>query len=274
MVVWLGQSDNLATLGGKSAQLSRLFPRYPIPSGFCLPTDVFEEWVAQGSPGQLPAPWQAAVADAYQKLSDAVQLAPLPVAVRSSAVDEDGQRASFAGQYESFLNICGVEALFTAILACWHSAFAERVQHYRRGAQTPLAVLVQQLVPADMAMVAFSRHPVTRSPEVVINAVWGLGQGLVDGSVTPDTYVVSPDQTLVQRTIGAKETMVVRFAAGIKQVPTPRLMRGQAVLSEAQIQEVAQLTRRLEGEMGWPVDVEAAYWQNRLYLLQCRPITA
>jgi pyruvate,water dikinase len=125
-----------------------------------------------------------------------------------------------------------------------------------------------------MAMVAFSRHPVTQSPEVVINAVWGLGQGLVDGSVTPDTYVVSPDQTLVQRTIGAKETMVVRFAAGIKQVPTPRLMRGQAVLSEAQIQEVTQLTRRLEREMGWPVDVEAAYWQNRLYLLQCRPITA
>lgn len=274
MVVWLGQSDDIRLFGGKSAQLSRLFTRYPIPPGFCLSVAAFEEWVALSCPDYLPSVWQTAIGEAYQQLAETMQLDQPPVAVRSSAVDEDGQTASFAGQYESYLNVMGVEALATAVLACWHSAFAERVKVYRQGGHAPLAVLVQLMVPADMALVAFSRNPINQQAEVVINATWGLGQSLVDGSTTPDTYIVRPsDQALLQRQIGAKPTMTVRLPTGVKQVPTPRPMQRLAVLAEPQIKEVAQLAVQLESDMGWPIDLEAAYYQNKLYLLQCRPIT-
>lgn len=275
MVVWLGQSDDIKIFGGKSAQLSRLCTRYPVPPGFCISVAAFEQWVAQGHPDHLPTFWQTAVDQAYQHLAATLQLDQPPVAVRSSAVDEDGQSASFAGQYESYLNVVGMEALATAILACWHSAFAERVKVYRQGAPAPLAVLVQLMVPADMALVAFSRNPINQQAEVVINATWGLGQSLVDGSTTPDTYVVRPsDQALLQRQIGAKPNMTVRLPTGVKQVPTPRPMQRMAVLSEPQVKEVAHLAIQLESDMGWPIDLEAAYYQNKLYLLQCRPITA
>lgn len=123
-------------------------------------------------------------------------------------------------------------------------------------------------------MVVFSRHPVTRQPDVVINATWGLGQSLVDGSTTPDTYVVRrSDGTVLERTVGAKVMMTTLLSSGVRQTPTPRPMRSQAVLNTAQIQEVTRLTVQLEAEMGWPVDMEAAYRHDQLYLLQCRPIT-
>jgi len=279
MIVWLGQPAAVATIGAKSAHLSRLAHHYPVPHGFALPVTAFTQWVADGMSAHLPSAWQATVATAYQQLAVQTATADLPVAVRSSAVDEDGQHASFAGQYESYLNVRGGTALEAAIIACWQSAFGERVQRYRQqGAAAPtaqpLAVLVQQMVPADLALVAFSRHPVTQQPEVVINATWGLGQSIVDGSTTPDTYVVRrSDGAVVAQTIGAKTSMTILQAAGVKQMPTPRPMRSQAVLNATQIQEVMRLTLQLEADMGWPVDIEAAYHYQKLHLLQCRPIT-
>lgn len=279
MVIWLGQPAAIAVVGAKSAHLSRLSQRYLVPQGFCLPVAAFTQWVADGSADHLPAAWQRPVEEAYQQLAALTQTANPSVAVRSSAVDEDGQNASFAGQYESFLNVSGLEAVGQTVVACWRSAFAERVLAYwqnalKSTASRHLAVLVQRMVPADMAMVAFSRHPITRQPDVVINATWGLGQSLVDGSTTPDTYVVRrSDGVVLERTVGSKAIMTVPLATGVKQTPTPRPMRSQAVLNAAQIQEVTRLTVQLEAEMGWPVDIEAVYRHDHLYLLQCRPIT-
>lgn len=131
------------------------------------------------------------------------------------------------------------------------------------------------MVQADVALVSFSRHPVTRQPDVVINATWGLGQSLVDGSTTPDMYVIRrSDGAVLERMIGDKAVMTIPTAMSVKQTPTPRLMRNQAVLSTPQIQEVTRLTVQLETEMGWPVDIEVAYRHDQLHLLQCRPITA
>jgi pyruvate,water dikinase len=279
MVTWLGQPAAVATVGAKCAHLSRLAQHYPVPEGFCLPVAAFTQWVSDGCPAHLPAVWQRPVAEAYGQLGGLAHAAEPPVAVRSSAVDEDSQNASFAGQYETHLNVSGIDAVGKAIVACWQSAFAERVAVYRRNAPAtlahpPLAVLVQRLVPADLALVVFSHHPVTHQPDVVINATWGLGQSLVDGSTTPDMYVVRrADGALLERTVGAKATMTILWATGVKQMPTPRPMRSQAVLSTTQIQEVTRLTVQLEAEMGWAVDIEAAYQRERLYLLQCRPIT-
>jgi phosphoenolpyruvate synthase/pyruvate phosphate dikinase len=210
------------------------------------------------------------------------------VAVRSSAVDEDGADTSFAGQHDTYLNIVGAEAVCEAVLRCWASAKAPRVLEYRRQHGLPvdgarIAVLVQQLILADVAGVVFSANPMTgRLGEVVINASLGLGESVVGGSVTPDTYVVSTESSPVdtpgawevrQRGLAEKRRMTVAVAGGTREVDVPRLLWSRPSLQDAQIVEMARLAHDLERAMGWPVDLECAYRNDVLYLLQCRPIT-
>jgi phosphoenolpyruvate synthase/pyruvate phosphate dikinase len=202
------------------------------------------------------------------------------VAVRSSAVDEDGDVASFAGQHETYLNIAGVDAIVAAVRRCWKSALTPRALAYRRerGLATDrvgLAVLIQQLVAADVAAVLFSANPLTGArDEIVINASWGLGESIVGGTVTPDTYVArKAGGALLSRTLAEKRRMTVAVRGGTREVDVPRLLQAQPTLSDAQVAELAALAGSLEQGMGWPVDVECAYASGTLYLLQCRPIT-
>jgi phosphoenolpyruvate synthase/pyruvate phosphate dikinase len=138
------------------------------------------------------------------------------VAVRSSAVDEDDVTHSFAGQYETYLNISGIHAVAEAVVRCWTSvrtarALAYRQRHGSSVAGARLAVLVQQLAPAAASAVVFSANPVTGSDdEVMINASWGMGESLVSGTVTPDTYIVrKSDLAIGFRDIAAKRRMTV-----------------------------------------------------------------
>ena len=133
-----------------------------------------------------------------------------------------------------------------------------------------------QMVLADIAGVAFSANPVNKNrDEVVINTNWGLGESVVCGTVSPDTYVVSKsDLQVLEREIAEKEKMTVAHPAeGTREVDVPRFMRGESTLDDAKVIEIAQLARVLEEQMGWPVDIECAYHGETLYLLQCRPIT-
>ena len=118
-------------------------------------------------------------------------------------------------------------------------------------------------------------HPVTgQRDEVVINANWGLGESIVSGLVTPDTYVVrKTDWTLTTQTIAEKQSMTVLGPAGVQQVKVPGLLRKQVSLTTAQASAIAQLATQLEAELRWPVDIEGAYQGDKLYLLQCRPIS-
>jgi len=202
------------------------------------------------------------------------------VAVRSSAVDEDGATRSFAGQYETYLNIVGVDAVAEAVVQCWASVRTARALAYRQeqglsGAGVRLAVLVQQLVPADAAAVVFSTNPVTgRRDEVVINAGWGLGESIVSGTVTPDTYVIrKADLAVVSRAIAEKCCMTVLAPTGTHEVPVPQKHQRAPSVDDSQVIELARLSLALESAMGWPVDIECAYRGRDLYLLQCRPIT-
>jgi pyruvate,water dikinase len=202
------------------------------------------------------------------------------VAVRSSAVDEDGATRSFAGQYETYLNIVGIDAVAEAVVRCWASGHTARALAYRRGQDLAVAamcpaVLVQQLVPADTAAVVFSANPVTGSRnEVVINAGWGLGESIVSGSVTPDTYVIrKADLAVVSRAIAEKRRMTVLAPTGTQEVPVPHQQQKAPSLDDGQVVELARLSMALESAMGWPVDIECAYRGRDLYLLQCRPIT-
>jgi pyruvate,water dikinase len=195
-------------------------------------------------------------------------------------VDEDGAAASFAGQHETYLNIVGAEAIIEAVSRCWESARSERAVEYRRkqglSVERPqLAVLVQQLVAADVAAVAFSANPITGSrDEVMINASWGLGESIVGGTVTPDTFIVrKSDLAILQRLIADKQQMTVSAPGGTREVAVPRFLRQATCLTDEQVVEIARLALTLEATLEHPVDVECAYAGGELYLLQCRPIT-
>jgi len=178
------------------------------------------------------------------------------------------------------LNLVGVDAVLGAITRCWASGRNERALSYRKqqGLDTEevrLAVLVQQLVAADTSAVIFSANPISGNRnEAVVTASWGLGESVVSGTVTPDTWVVrKADLAVKEERIGAKERMTVAVAGGTREVTVPRLLRERASLSGAQISELARLAIGLEEKIGQPVDIETAYAGEELFLLQCRPIT-
>lgn len=283
-ILWLGEPacHDRTVVGGKAANLSRLAATHRVPPGFCLAAPVFDRARADGSePSALPPAVRDELAVAYGELAGRCSVSAPGVAVRSSAVDEDGAGASFAGQHESYLNVVGPDAVAGAALRCWESACTWRALEYRRRQdlipeRVRLAVLVQQLVAADVSAVVFSANPVNGSREaVVIEAGWGLGESIVGGTVTPDTYVVrKEDLAVVSRSTAEKRRMTVPVRGGTREVETPRFLRTRPALDEEQAVEMARLSLDLEREMGFPVDVECAYEDGRLYLLQCRPVTA
>jgi len=282
-IVWLGQGacGACALIGGKGAGLCHLAANYRVPPVFCVTAAAYTRLAAEvdTARGQLPDPLYAQLEQAYrQMLADNAGVAPR-VAVRSSAVDEDGLTASFAGQHQTFLNVVGVDAVAQAVAHCWASARSAHALVYRRRQGLPLdtrmAVLIQQFVVADVAAVVFTANPVTGSrDEMVINASWGLGESIASGVVTPDTFVVrKADLGVIRCAVGCKERMTVPAPTGTRTIPVPRLMRRQPSLSEDHLLAVAGLGLTLEQWMGRPVDVECAYSGQTLYLLQCRPIT-
>ena len=209
-----------------------------------------------------------------------LELPKLSVAVRSSAVDEDSGAASFAGQHDTYLNVVGDEAVADAVARCWASISNPHALEYRRQRGLPvdslrIAVLVQQMIPADVSAVVFGVNPVTGSrDEVTINASWGLGESVVGGTVTPDSYVVRKgDLTVASREIAQKRRMTVQVSVGTQEVDVPRFLQTRPSITDDQAVEMARLTVGLESTMGWPVDIECAYHAGQLYLLQCRPVT-
>ena len=274
-LLWLGdpKSFDSALVGGKAANLSRLARMYHrVPDGFSLPVKVIDEV----HPLDLRNEITAAISD----LMNCHSLDDFIAAVRSSAVDEDGASASFAGQHETYLNIVGADAIIQAVTRCWESARSEHALDYRRQqglsvGRPQIAVLVQQLVPADVAAVVFSANPITGNrDEVMINASWGLGESIVGGTVTPDTFIVrKSDLEITQRMIADKQRMTVSASGGTHEVDVPRFLRNTTSLNDEQAIEMAKLALTLEVTMEHPVDVECAYAGGELYLLQCRPIT-
>jgi pyruvate,water dikinase len=274
-LLWLGdpKSFDAALVGGKAANLSRLARLYyRVPDGFSLPVTVMDE----AHPLDLRDEILCAISD----LMACHRLSEFSAAVRSSAVDEDGITASFAGQHETYLNIVGADAIIQAVTRCWESAHSERALEYRRKQglsieHVQIAVLVQQLVASDVSAVVFSANPITGNrDEIVINASWGLGESIVGGTVTPDTFILrKSDLAVVQRVISDKQRMTVSAPEGTHEVGVPRFLRNTTSLNDEQCIEMAKLTLTLEATMELPVDVECAYAGGELYLLQCRPIT-
>jgi len=211
-----------------------------------------------------------------------------PVAVRSSATAEDLPDASFAGQQDTYLNIQGVEAVLDAVRRCWASLWTARAIGYRaRQGIDPdavsLAVVVQALVPAEIAGIMFTANPLNgRRDQAVINAAWGLGEAIVGGLVTPDTYTVDRGTgQVIAREIADKQVMTVRTETGTEEQSVPAARCTVQVLNDAQIADLARLGAQIEALYGAPQDIEWAFTPSpaptgsgELLFLQSRPITA
>jgi pyruvate,water dikinase len=254
-----------ARFGGKAAQLATAAQAgLPVPRGFALATTLVEA-AAAGAPAAL-----ATLARLARALDGAL-------AVRSSAPDEDGAVASFAGQHLTRLGVRGAE-LPTAVRAVWQSARAESALAYRRraGRHAPprMAVVVQTLVDADVAGVLFTRNPLDGSDERVIEAAFGLGELVVSGRVTPDLYRLGRDGRVRTRQAGDKELALRCAEAGVVEEPLPPAQSRALCLDDAHLAALDGLARACEALFGGTQDLEWAFARERLWLLQRRPITS
>jgi rifampicin phosphotransferase len=244
--------------GGKAANLARLMAAgFPVPDGVVVTAEAYAAH-ATVSAGDWKAAGESILAmDLSPRVSTelASALAPfgdVPLAVRSSGIAEDLAGASFAGQYESFLGVRSHDAVVDAVRRCWASAFKQHATTYREGkniSAQPMAVLIQPMIEAEAAGVAFTANPVSGDrTETVVSAVRGLGDRLVSGEVTPDEWTVREGSALCR-------------------------IAPERAIDEHMVLAVAELARRAEAHFEAPQDIEWAISGGKLYLLQARPIT-
>ncbi len=204
------------------------------------------------------------------------------VAVRSSANAEDLPGLSFAGQQETYLNVYGADAVVQAVQRCWASLWTPQAISYRHQngidqASVAMAVVVQAMVPSEVSGILFTANPATgERGEMVVNASFGLGEAVVGGQVTPDTITVDRVTLAAKETlIGAKEQQIVADAGqGVATVAVAEEQRAQASLDEAMLRELASTALAVEGVYdGAPQDIEWAFANGALHILQSRPIT-
>ncbi len=204
------------------------------------------------------------------------------VAVRSSATAEDLPNASFAGQQETFLNVKGSENVVNAVKNCWASLFTARAIFYRVQNNFPhekvlIAVIVQKMIDSEKSGVAFSIHPATGNKnEIVIEAGWGLGEYIVKGVVNPDNYIVDKNTfTIKNKIVRKQEKMLTRDPLTGKniEVDIPEQKQEKQVLDDEQIITLAKIVKKIEDHYNYPQDIEWASENNRLYIVQARPVT-
>ena len=267
--------EDPALVGSKTATLARLYHLLPgaIPPGVAVPAQHSDLFMHVTGDNYTEASQVLLAA-----LGERDQTTMRRYAVRSSALDEDSASHSFAGQYETALGLVTVHDIIEAIGACVRSATSPRVAAYRHAAaRTPggtLSVLIQEMVPADRAGVAFTANPLNGEREVVINAAFGLGDLLVGGKITPDEFIVDSSGRVSKRTIGSKQMMSILTHNGIIHAPVPEALQMTSCLSDDRIRSIVMAARRCEEVLGYPVDMEWALSDKRLFVLQARPITA
>jgi pyruvate,water dikinase len=277
-----------AIAGGKGASLGRLSRAgLPVPPGFVITAAAFETFLEASDTarriaslmGSLDVDDSTAVAAAAAEIRRLIAEAPVPdtiraairqaytrlpaeepVAVRSSAVAEDGEAASFAGQQESYLNVAGAENVLDRIRDCWASFFSPRALFYRARkavlSDSRMAVVVQTMVQADTSGVLFTVDPIRqRRDRMIVEAGPGLGEAIVSGETTPDHYVISRSDGSVLDRVLADE------------------MRG-GVLGDEDLARLCDLGLRVESVFGRPQDIEWCTRHGEVFLLQSRPITA
>ncbi len=299
--------------GGKGANLGEMTRAgFPIPGGFIVTSNAYFDFIRANHlesamsavldgldvndsnlldsasrkiesmivKGEISEEIRKEIVEAYERLCS-LERETVATAVRSSATAEDLPEASFAGQQKTFLNMKGDEAVINAVRECWASLFEPRAIFYRvqnnfEHMKVGLAAVVQKMVNADRAGVMFSVDPVTQDRSImVIEAAYGLGETVVSGEVTPDTYKVrKSDFTIADKEIAAQDFMVIRDAQGgtKEEKLDPLIMRRQK-LDDQEIKELAKTGKLIEDHYKAPQDMEWAIEGNRMFIVQSRNVT-
>jgi len=314
LVVWLEdvRNSDIPIVGGKGASLGEMInAELPVPRGFVITAQAFREFLEKTGivtelfeglkvdvddakalnkaeefakklvrDQKMPADIEKAIRDYYATLCKR-EGEEIYVAARSSATAEDLPEASFAGQQETYLNVRGADDLVKSVQGCWASLYGARAIYYRIKQNYPhelvnIAVVVQKMVDADEAGVMFTSHPTTGDNVTIIEAAWGLGESVVSGSVSPDTYIINNNNfDIQQKKIATKQTMIIRDkkTRKSKKIDVPDNKKNIQVLPDELIVQLTKLGQLVVDHYGKPQDIEWAVIGNEIYLLQSRPIT-
>lgn len=303
--------DNIAQVGGKGANLGEMTQAgFPVPQGFILPASAYRLFIEENDfqrrikellksanldrpkelqgvsekirsmleRGNIPQEIKSEVVDRYGKVGSLFKHGL--VAVRSSATAEDLPGASFAGQQETYLNIQGEANLLEAVRKCWASLFTPRAIFYRKEKhfdhfKVNLAVVVQEMIESEVSGIAFTADPLSQDKnKIVIEAIWGLGELVVQGSITPDRYELDRHSLeIIKVTPTSQSVELIRKGRENKEVRTPKGRQKRQKLSEGKIKELARILQKVHAHYFFPQDIEWAYKKGKFYIIQSRPIT-
>lgn len=292
--------------GGKGASLGEMTQaKMPVPPGFVVLASAFDRFLEETDLNmEVEATLKKvshknikSVESASVKIRDLIYDADFPrdlgeeikqeykklkatnVAVRSSATAEDSSVASWAGELESYLNVDN-KNLLESVKKCWASLFTPRAIFYRiekklHKTKVSVAVVVQKMVQSEISGIAFTVHPVTQDcDQMVIEAGYGLGEAIVGGKITPDTYIISKKALrIMDKNISEQSMMIVKRGNDTKETDVPMLKREKQKLSDKNILALAKICLNIEKHYSKPQDIEWALEKNKLYVTQSRPIT-
>ena len=312
-ILWLIDVDknDVPLVGGKAANLGELLRvEIPVPDGFVVDARTFRDFIERTRikdkiydilnkinienskeleeasktireiivSSEIPNEIEEEIIKAYRKLCEE-EGGEVYVAIRSSATAEDLPGASFAGQQETYLNVKGEKNVVERVKECWSSLFTPRAIYYRvqkgfRHEDVSIAVVVQKMVNSEKSGVMFTSHPVTGEKKCIIEAVFGLGEAIVSGSVTPDTYIYDRrSKKLIDVKIGEKKFMIVRKDGENTKVELDEKTMKKRVLSDQEIEKLVSIGELIEEHYGKPQDVEWAIEKDKIFIVQSRPVT-
>ncbi len=313
-ILWFDEvtKNDIPIVGGKGANLGEMTGAHlPVPPGFIVTAGAYYDFLKSSNIadkiGQLLKPLDPGNSKQLQQISARIKQLILSfampptlaqeikqsyiklgrglVAVRSSATAEDLPEASFAGQQATFLNIQGEENVPVAVQKCWASLFEPRAIYYRAQhgfdhLKVGIAVPVQKMVVSQTSGVMFTLEPVTSDTgKIVIEAIFGLGEGLVSGEITPDLYILDKkEMTIISKRISRQKQKIVRNSEGNSQEPNawrpvPEPIQEQQKLPDEDIVRLARLGKQIEDHYQFPQDIEWAKEDGQLYIVQTRPVT-
>ncbi len=302
--------DDTPYVGGKNANLGEMIQAgFPVPGGFAVTAHAYFYFLKVNgldvkikhllatlnkdntdslnqvsshirkliSSAPIPEEIVQSIFDEYKKISgkkDAL------VAVRSSATSEDSKEASFAGQNETFLNIQGESSVLGSVRLAWASLFEARSVYYREEnkishLKTGIAVVVQKMVESDSSGIMFTLDPVTGDKKkIIIEAIFGLGEYIVQGRITPDHFEVGKDTgRIIEKKVVRQDVLLTKKGAGNKELKVPLLSRNKQKISDDDVEKLAKIGIDLEKHYYFPQDIEWAKEKGELYIVQTRPIT-
>ncbi|MBN1169461.1 phosphoenolpyruvate synthase [Candidatus Micrarchaeota archaeon] len=313
-IFWFKELDktSLAVAGGKGANLGEMYKHgFPIPNGFVTSSNAYYKHLEANNLNgpiseildKLDVNDQDKLVEASERIESLILEAPMPtdihddivkaykelnqiygeetyVAVRSSATAEDLPTASFAGQQSTYLNVYGTEDVVHAVKKCWASLFEPRAIFYRvenkfEHMKVGLSAVVQKMVQSEKAGVVFTVDPLYQDPDIIsIEAAYGLGEVVVSGQVTPDTYRIDKkDFKIIDKNVARQPWMLIKMHGKNKKVDIKEDAQGNQKLTDSELIDLAKECKRIEDHYKFPQDLEYAFEKGNLYIVQSRPIT-